>query len=146
MYECIAGHPPFAADTGMEIMYKHMSEPPPALLSKSKSSQSMRLSTLVSSCMQKQPEARPESISSIASELKDIFSTDIDKLDLFGQTLSPQKRRKPIAIAIFLFLLLAAGVIGMVNKIHSEQKKYHRDQNRSAKDTGKNELFSKVVF
>lgn len=115
MYECIAGNTPFSGDSGMEIMYKHMSEQPPALAIKSNSSQSKRLAALVSSCMQKDPTARPESISAVAAELSEIFSSNTEKLDLFGQSLSSRKRANPIVVGGFVFILLSAvATLGLI--------------------------------
>jgi len=63
-YECLAGHPPFTADTAEALMYRHMSEPVPL----EPVPEPLRL--LVTAGMAKDPAARPADAASLITQLR----------------------------------------------------------------------------
>jgi serine/threonine protein kinase len=84
MFQCIAGRPPFQAETALETMYKHMSESPPSLPAKGKSQKSQQLADLIARCLAKAPESRPQSAASLLQEIGEIFRDGAGKIDLFS--------------------------------------------------------------
>lgn len=121
MYECISGQTPFQGNTSMEIMYKHMAEPAPDLAKKDSSPQSRRLAGLISGCLQKDPAARPESMSAIATELKEISATGSNRLDLFRRTARTPRSTKLTAGAICLLALMVGGGLWLLRQPHKNE-------------------------
>ncbi len=108
MYECLSGSPPFAANSAMEIMYKHMQEEPPKLEAQAQPESLRQLAHLIDRCLRKDPLERPESVKSIASQLEEIFKDDIDMEEFFA----PDSKKsiwawKEIAAALVACTLLA---------------------------------------
>lgn len=70
MYQCLAGRPPFEADTAFELMMKHLNEAPeePSIL-RSELSDSGALIDVVMKCLQKDPALRPQSVEDLAQQL-----------------------------------------------------------------------------
>ena len=110
MFECIAGHPPFQGDNTFETMYKHMSEPAPSLCLKTSSAESQRLGSLIERCLQKDPDARPESVKLIKTEL-DLFSgSDIQSIDLFSARAPIKENRRSLSVVWLILFVLFAGI------------------------------------
>ncbi|MGH3226335.1 MAG: serine/threonine-protein kinase, partial [Streptosporangiaceae bacterium] len=63
-YECLAGHPPFTADTAEALMYRHMSEPVPL------DPVPEPLRPLVIAGMAKDPAGRPADAASLVTQLR----------------------------------------------------------------------------
>lgn len=123
MFECLRGKPPFTGENSMEIMYKHMSEAPPDLQCLAKSKESKRLASLIHACMQKDPEARPKSMSFIAEELKQTFGTESPCIDLFEQKASPRKgKTRILIIALLSALVLGLALLFAVLSLRKEEK------------------------
>lgn len=108
MYECIDGKSPFHGDTAFETMYKHMSETCNRLDTHTKGIPSKELASLIERCLEKNPSARPQNLGEIETELKRIFSSDKNKIDLFAQKKHPKKELPAFS---WLYALAAVLVI-----------------------------------
>jgi serine/threonine-protein kinase len=77
-YECLAGHPPFVAETQVAIALMHLSEPPPPLPGGIPAA----VRNLIMACLSKDPERRPAS----AGELSDRAHLLLEVLAAGGAT------------------------------------------------------------
>ena len=77
-YECLAGRPPFVAETQVAIALMHLSEPPPPL----PEAVPAGVRSLVMACLSKDPERRPAS----ARELSDRANLLLESLATGGAT------------------------------------------------------------
>ena len=105
MYECIAGEPPFKGESTFETMYMHMSTPPPSLEQKTHSVYSKQLAALITQCLAKRPEERPETIAELRSKLDEIQHGDLTMLDIFLTPIDKKKQKKQLAVLIALWCL-----------------------------------------
>lgn len=88
MYECLTGAPPFGGDNAIQTIVKHVNEKP---MSPSKLRSDMdipeALEHLIMSCLEKDPQLRPESVHEVLLELRRI------REDSYGN----RKRKAPLA-------------------------------------------------
>ena len=142
MYECISGNPPFKGDTSFETMMKHIAEQPAKLASQTQSQKSLRLSDLLSRCMEKDPAARPQRISEISSELDEIFSDKTEQLDLFKARKTNPKgsqwlARAAVAAAISITLGVAAWACRAAMKPASSELRLNQGEEKIARQLAK---------
>lgn len=115
MYECIVGVPPFKSETPMETMYKQSAVKPSPLTSSSSSKHAALLAAVVDSCLEKDPNNRPQSVAELRAKLDKVFQSDTLTLSLFKSESKPAKKPKSMqdfALAVPVVLLLF-GVIYM---------------------------------
>jgi serine/threonine protein kinase len=99
MYQCLAGSTPFSGTTPVEIMYKHLNEEPPPLLTEGSD---RSLADLVAGCLKKDPQARPTA---------DEVLGRLNKLSQeFSGTLNNFHQKKPAKKRGSRYLLVAAGL------------------------------------
>lgn len=109
MYEALSGRAPFKAESQFELMYKHLNEQAPALTSTSKEAQSTKLSSLISRCLEKDPDKRPASSEIVLKELQDCESSSSGCNSNFSRSKPDKKVYLAIAAGLALiFTLLAA--------------------------------------
>lgn len=108
MFEALSGTPPYAGETVVDIMFKHMNDPVPVLnaLVKGKRTASP-LSDLVRQCMDKDPALRPGSFEELGRRISECMDNS-NTTTLFVQ---PVQRPMPwrvllVALALMIFLPL----------------------------------------
>lgn len=81
MYQSLTGSAPFAGESSMEIMYKHMHENAPSLAA---TKGDARLSVLIADCLKKDPAERPATSEVLArlSKLSQEFSGTLQKFQI----------------------------------------------------------------
>ncbi len=81
LYEMIAGHPPFRADSAMALLYQHLNEPAPRLDAPAP------IADLVASLLEKEPSARPATVTEVLRRLDAIHA----------DTAAAAARERPVA-------------------------------------------------
>jgi serine/threonine protein kinase len=119
MYECISGAPPLLGDNALETMYMHINVPPPSLSSRARSPEAKQLGTLVDRCLEKAPEARPQSVSQIAGEMAALVNSDIDRVDPFSARHISLTKRSVLAGCVSILVVLLLGTNYFLN-CHSQ--------------------------
>ncbi|MBX9689780.1 MAG: serine/threonine protein kinase [Candidatus Obscuribacterales bacterium] len=108
MYECLVGKAPFSADSDMELMYKQSNEQAPSIIDTAAGEQPLALARLIESCLEKDPNKRPQSLREIQEKLDSIFDEGSITFRLFRD---PEKRAKAnlawLLAAILLFSVFA---------------------------------------
>jgi hypothetical protein len=146
LYEMIVGDKPFTADTSVGLMYKHINEPVPIIISNQVDLFHPSLNEIVSQGMSKVPQQRFGSMEEMAKRIDDVIA-DVASLTSGGKTCQSVRSLK--AIGLCLMLLLAIGVIGGFkiwqdkNRIVSEgmiqpktrANEYSMDKERRLKDS-----------
>ena len=117
-YECLAGHPPFTADTAEALMYQHMSEPVPL----DPVPESLR--PLVTAGMAKDPAGRPADAAGLVTLLRAAAAT------AYGQDWEDRGRSHLGEAALLLAALWPSGaapaVAGhAVQQVHLSEPKAH---------------------
>ena len=107
MFECITGAPPFAAEGGLEIMYKHLNEAAPPIKAQAKAPESRRLAALVARCLEKDAARRYQSVAELKAEFNEVFAGDRSKIDLFTVKEKSKLSGASLAIMPIIFLCLA---------------------------------------
>lgn len=70
LFECLTGEQPYSASSVAEVMFMHLSaDVPPLSCYVDGRAVESKLSALVSNCMQKEPQLRPQSLARLADEL-----------------------------------------------------------------------------
>lgn len=113
MYECVTGSPPFKEQTAYETMYRHMSTAPPGLTKGTRAQGSLRLAVLITKCLAKSPQERPQNAAKLAGEISEIFSTSRGKLDLFS--VHALRRQRPSLRKLSLILAAGAAVLAFLS-------------------------------
>lgn len=108
MYECITGSVPFAGDNAFDTMYKHMNAEAPSLINEAKSPQAKSLARLISRCLAKSPQERPQSVDEMEAQLKEIFSSG-RKIELFAGVRRRHNKELWLAIGIVSAVLILGG-------------------------------------
>jgi serine/threonine protein kinase len=118
MFECVSGKPPFVAETALELMYKHMNLSPPPLANSGASPESQRLAALIARCLSKDASARPQG-NEIATELAEIFSSPLEKFDLFTKRkeFRGKSENKPLLPLLSAGLVLVLVLGGLIAKL-----------------------------
>ena len=75
LYEMLAGRPPFEGQSLMELLAKHLHDPPPPIASvRPGLSLPLPLERLLAGCLSKEPAGRPPDMRALAGELADLRS------------------------------------------------------------------------
>jgi serine/threonine protein kinase len=118
MYQCLSGKVPFEGDNSMEVMYKHLHEKPPLL---ELSGHGKRLSRLVYSCMEKNPDERPGA-GRLLSELSEIQATSsvrIERKPASGKLgLTDTRVKLALSVAVGCGLLAATAALVANSRLH----------------------------
>ncbi|HTK52217.1 MAG TPA: protein kinase [Gemmatimonadaceae bacterium] len=73
VYELLAGHPPFADRTPLRVLAAHMGEPPKPV-AELRPDAPLALTELVTRCLEKEPDARPQSAADVLRALDSVTS------------------------------------------------------------------------
>ena len=116
-YETLAGEPPFHATSPRAVLAAHLVEPAPPLISKRPEAPT-QIVQLVASCLEKSPDARPESATAIVLALQ-AAHTPGGTLTSGVYRAEPKRRRRitrwqMAGGAAVLLLLLGAGAMTFV--------------------------------
>ncbi len=71
LFECLAGQPPFVAQTSIQYLSAHTTQQPPRLSEHVQGAPSA-LEELIDACLDKDPDGRPQSAEAVASVLQDV--------------------------------------------------------------------------
>ncbi len=71
MYEALAGHPPFTAETPLGVALKHLNEPPPPVR-RHRPDVPDALDSIVARCLEKAPKDRPQSAADVGKEIEQV--------------------------------------------------------------------------
>ena len=72
LFRCLIGSPPFSADTGMGVLFKHVNEPAPSLNTVNPSIQFPdKMEALVAKCLEKDPTKRFQSMCEFSEALQE---------------------------------------------------------------------------
>ena len=74
IYECVVGQPPFVAQTSIQYLSAHTTQPPPKLR-QAQPEAPEALEALIDACLAKDPLARPQSAEAVAEALSSIRRT-----------------------------------------------------------------------
>jgi serine/threonine protein kinase len=99
MYEALTGNPPHQAESAMEIMYKHMTATPASLEALATGQGARRLGRLIDRCLDKDPQARPQSASEIRDELNQVFESRLETRTIFAAE-PPRQAGKGVSLAL----------------------------------------------
>jgi serine/threonine protein kinase len=104
LYEMLTNKKPFSADSGVGVMYKHLNEPVPKMVTSTKLKRfHPLLNDLIRKGMAKSPEERFQTMSEFASRLNDLLDN-----------LEGASSRQPPAYSRILLLLGILGVLALV--------------------------------
>jgi TolB-like protein/tetratricopeptide (TPR) repeat protein len=116
-YEVLAGEPPFRAASPRAILAAHLVEQAPPLITK-RPDVPPQVAQVVASCLEKDPEARPESASAIVQALQAAHTPGGTTISGIRPLEPPRRRRftrwQLAAGALTLLLLLGAGAMTFV--------------------------------
>jgi TolB-like protein/tetratricopeptide (TPR) repeat protein len=116
-YEVLAGEPPFRAASPRAILAAHLVEQAPPLITK-RPDVPPQVAQVVASCLEKDPEARPESASAIVQALQAAHTPGGTTISGIRPLEPPRRRRftrwQLAAGALALLLLLGAGAMTFV--------------------------------
>ena len=111
MYFTLSGIPPFEGDTYMDVMYKHVNNPPPEFPSLVKVSADLQ--NIIFRCMEKLPEDRFHTMEELVTQLKKLTKgQSIDRKTL--SHVREKNRQKWITVVFFLvgfFVMLALSLL-----------------------------------
>lgn len=136
MYQCLTGKAPFAAESPLEIMQKHLHEEAPSLEG---SGANRKLSTLIANCLSKSKEQRPEA-QELLIELKKLAQEFSGTIGGFRLARSKQRRYHAVFALVLLAIIVAsiAGGIYMANNARGAKKvllesSLHKEDSEKAK-------------
>jgi TolB-like protein/tetratricopeptide (TPR) repeat protein len=116
-YEVLAGEPPFRAASPRAILAAHLVEQAPPLITK-RPDVPPQVAQVVASCLEKDPDARPESASAIVQALQAAHTPGGTTISGIRPLEPPRRRRftrwQLAAGALALLLLLGAGAMTFV--------------------------------
>ena len=116
-YEVLAGEPPFRAASPRAILAAHLVEQAPPLITK-RPDVPPQVAQVVASCLEKDPDARPESASAIVQALQAAHTPGGTTISGIRPLEPPRRRRftrwQLAAGALTLLLLLGAGAMTFV--------------------------------
>ena len=116
-YEVLAGEPPFRAASPRAILAAHLVEQAPPLITK-RPDVPPQVAQVVASCLEKDPQARPESASAIVQALQAAHTPGGTTISGIRPLEPPRRRRftrwQLAAGALALLLLLGAGAMTFV--------------------------------
>ena len=123
LFECLAGHPPYRAETDAALMFAHLMEPPPRLTAE-RPDLPQDIDDVVAEAMAKKPEERFRSAGAFASQASAVLGHPIDEYSpdrpvqpRRSSLRSPSRRRRRItigAVATVVIVVLIAGLLQIV--------------------------------
>jgi serine/threonine-protein kinase len=111
LYEMLTGNPPFTGDSNMVVMSQHLNNLPPRV-DKLNSSVPESIAAIVAKCLQKDPDARFDSMEALVEAIDNPETVDVKILDQKpaatgnGPSLAMLQTIRGIAIAIGIMILL----------------------------------------
>lgn len=117
MYQCLTGAPPFSADSSLEMMQKHLHELPLSLKS---TSGDTKLSELIMSCLEKNPENRPTA-KDLQKRLKSLEQEFSGTLGRFRLPLQKNKQNRALITTILFLLVIAASIWPASSRLNINQ-------------------------
>ncbi len=131
MYEILSGDKPFSAKNAVELMHKHMVQPPPEILHRHPNLKIPKaMEYIIIQAMSKNPEDRYQSMFDFKEDLKAVFELTPEQ---FKQRMLKRRKRKKPAGALILAVssasvLLLAGSLSIffgqaTNGPHSKKSK-----------------------
>lgn len=111
LYACLTGSPPFIDANPVALMHKHVFEKPNSLSKASRYQVPEALQTLVSKCLSKKPEDRPQSAAVLADSLEKFLEHMSDSAALRVKRPLPEAKRFNVSYAILSLLLVFAWAI-----------------------------------
>jgi serine/threonine-protein kinase len=106
-YELLAGEPPFTAETPQRVLAAHLSQQPQPIASK-RSDVPRSLAAIITRCLEKDPNDRPQSAAEILSSLESVSSSDSISVGLSQSVGVTPTVRRIIAAAVAVVLLAVA--------------------------------------
>jgi len=70
MFESLVGFPPFNAEKRVEVLFKHINEPPPTILSFLKHPLAKELDPILNKCLAKNPDGRYATVAALKKDLE----------------------------------------------------------------------------
>ncbi len=126
MYEALSGAPPFAGDTALEVLYKHVHETAPDLVTTQ--GVPIRLARVIRQGIEKDPDDRYESVIELQADLEQAYSdpSRTQKTAAYQASRKTRKKlrqqRKVIVLAASLLVALAImGVLVMTNSRKNDE-------------------------
>ncbi len=111
MFEVLTGHPPFEAESSVEILQKHRSEEPPRLRAKNKKAAvPPHIEELVYKLLSKNPDERPESAEEVVARLESTGDESPSKKKLSGKTVL-------IRMSIAIAMLIVAAMLYQISSL-----------------------------
>ncbi len=104
MYFTVSGVPPFEGDTYMDVMYKHVNNPPPPFPSMVKVSDD--LTAVIFRAMEKEPKDRYKTMDEVIADLKKLTKGVSVEKKMLSHDRAKQKQ-KWITVAYFVFGFVA---------------------------------------
>lgn len=126
MYEALSGAPPFAGDTALEVLYKHVHETAPDLVTTQ--GVPIRLARVIRQGIEKDPDDRYDSVVELQADLEQAYSdpSRTQKTAAYHVSRKARKKlrqqRKLIVMAASLLVALAImGVLVITNSRKNEE-------------------------
>lgn len=125
LFELIAGHPPFSADSAPGYMYKHANEPVPDLEKQpGKRAVPKGLASVVSKALAKAPEERYQSMMDLRRDLEYVAAGTPEEITAGSTTVTPQNTgRKYWFGATALVVIALCG--SALNRLHQGEQVVH---------------------
>lgn len=123
MYEVFTGHPPFEADSSVEVLQKHRCEQPPKLKAKNRKVMvPPHIEALIYKLLSKAPEDRPESAQQVAAALEGSGEAkpSLAKILFSRKTLT----RSTIALALLVVAAMIFHEISGLNVLPNDLHKW----------------------
>ncbi len=112
LYECLAGRPPFTADTALEIMKMHADAPVMPLSAINKTVPT-ELETVVFTCLEKNPDDRYSSMDELADALRSIHF-ESEKINVSSEITKSTEEEHPPSRDSRKILLISIGILTLV--------------------------------
>lgn len=110
LFQCLAGEPPFRADSPVGLMHKHQTAPPPQVSPRGVAADAHEQETLlfvdaiIAKAMAKEPAARYQTMKEFGSDIKSLLDGRIDELSV--QLPSSDSRMSVLVIGVLIVCLV----------------------------------------
>ena len=112
LFECLAGHPPFASDNDAGLMYAHLQEPPPPV-SAERPDLPKEIDAVIARAMAKAPADRQQSAGALSQEAARALNVGVPADGDAGGQRSPLRRLAPV-LAVAAALLVGIVVTSLL--------------------------------
>ncbi len=118
MYEALSGHPPFAGESLVETVYKHMHEPPPQLVAEGEKFPEM-LQMIVTKTLAKEPGERYETMEQLSADLQHVLD-DVEGRDnqakyICNETSTPTSFKIPWVVVGGVILVIVSALFATLS-------------------------------